>query len=170
MKHIFLVALIIGIGVLTRAQAGYEVSGDGTGKVLKGLISRDLLTGDSAFKWFTENQAGYTPDPEVVAGLKAKGGQVQFLVFGGTWCDDTKYILPRFFSLLDAASIPEKQVTLVGVDQDKKSTNHLSEDMHITRIPTFIMLKDGKEVGRVVEYGRTGQWDQEIADIISSKF
>jgi thiol-disulfide isomerase/thioredoxin len=170
MKHIFLVALIIGIGVLTHAQAGYEVSGDGTSKVLKGLISKDLLTGDPAFTWFAENQVGYIPEPGIVAGLKAKGDQLQFLVFGGTWCDNTKYILPRFFSLLEAASIPEKQVTLVGVDQDKRSTTHLAEDMHITGIPTFIVLKDGKEVGRVVEYGRTGQWDKEIADIVANKF
>jgi thiol-disulfide isomerase/thioredoxin len=170
MKHIFLVAFIIGIGILTRAQAGYEVSGDGGGKVLKGLISRDLLAEDPAFSWFRENQAGYAPDPDVIATLKAKGDRVQFLVFGGTWCDDTKYLLPKFFSLLDAASIPEKQVILVGVDQDKRSTNHLSEDMHITQIPTFIVLKDGKEVGRVTAYGRAGQWDKEIADIITTTF
>ncbi|MHA4808352.1 thioredoxin family protein [Flavitalea flava] len=167
MKHIFLIAIIIGLGILTRAETEYEVSGNGSSKVLKGLISRDLLSGDTAFKWFSENQKGYTPPPGEVAVLAAKGIQVRFLVFGGTWSPDTRYLLPKFFSLLDAASIPGKQVTLIGVDRDKHAADHLAEDLHITRLPTFIVLKDGKEIGRVEELGKTGQWEKEIAGIVS---
>jgi thiol-disulfide isomerase/thioredoxin len=169
MKHIFLIAIIIGLGILTRAQT-YEVSNDGNNKVLKGLISRDMLEGDTAFKWFHENQSGYEPDAEETALLKAKVPQVQFLVFGGTWCEHSKDILPKFFSLLDAASFPRDQVTLVGVDHDKKTTNHLTEAMHITNIPTFIVLKNGQEVGRVEGYGKNGRWDKEISELIATKF
>lgn len=169
MKHLFLIAIIIGLGILTRAQA-YEVSSDGSNKILKGLISRDMLEGDTAFKWFHENQSGYTPDPQEAAVIKDKGPQIQFLVFGGTWSNDTKNILPKFFSLLDAASFSRDQVTLIGVDHDKKTTNHLSETLHITSIPTFIVLKNGQEVGRVVDYGKNGRWDKELSDIIAAKF
>ena len=169
MKHIFLIAIIIGLGILTRAQT-YEVSNDGNNKVLKGLISRDMLESDTAFQWFHENQFGFTPDAEETTLLKAKGPQVQFLVFGGTWSESTKDILPKFFSLLDAASFPRDQVTLVGVDHDKKTTNHLTESMHITSIPTFIVLKNGQEVGRVEDYGKNGRWDKEISELIATKF
>jgi len=169
MKHIFLIAIIIGLGILTRAQA-YEVSSDGNSKILKGLISRDMLEGDTAFKWFHENQAGYTPDAQEAAVIKAKGPQVQFLVFGGTWSENTKVILPRFFSLLDAASFSRDQVTLIGVDRNQKTTNHLSESMHIRSIPTFIVLKDGQEVGRVEDQDRNGRWDKELTAIIASNF
>jgi hypothetical protein len=30
-------------------------------------------------------------------------------------------------------------------------------------------MKKGKELGRVVEYGKTGNWDKELADIINEK-
>lgn len=170
MKHIFLVAIIIGVGILTRAQTEYEVSGSGANKILKGLISRDMLETDTAFKWFHDNQSGYTPAAEEVAILKAKRSQLQFLVFGATWNNDSRQILPRFFSLIDAASLSEDQVTLIGVDQDKKTVNHLSEVMHITQVPTFIILNKGQEVGRVMANGKEGQWDKEIAAILSSKF
>jgi thiol-disulfide isomerase/thioredoxin len=170
MKHLFLVALIIGLGILTKAQTEYEVSSDGTNKILKGLVSRHLLETDTAFKWFHQNQAGYTPNVETVSVLKAKGPQVQFIVFGGTWCEDTQNLLPKFYSLLDAASISSDQASVIMVDHHKKSVNQLPEDMHLTSTPTFIILKGGKEIGRVVEYGKTGQWDKEIGEIISTKF
>lgn len=170
MKHLFLIIIIIGLGILTKAQTEYEVSTDGSGKILKGLISRDMLEKDTAFRWFRENQAGYTPDPETVSVLRAKGPQLQFVVFGGTWCEDTQNLLPKFYSLLDAASISGDQITLIGVDRQKRSVNHLPEDMHLTSTPTFIILKGGKEIGRVVEYGKNRQWDKEIGEIVSTKF
>ena len=153
MKHLFLIAIIIGLGILTRAETEYVVSSDGTNKVLKGLISRDLLENDTAFRWFHDNSASFVPKAEEAAVLRAKASQVQFLVFAATWSDETKYIIPRFFSLLDAAAVPSDQVTLIGVDHAKRSVHHLSEDMHITDIPTIIVLKDGKEVGRVPGHG-----------------
>jgi thiol-disulfide isomerase/thioredoxin len=129
-----------------------------------------MLEHDTAFQWFHQNQAGYTPNAGTVSVLKAKGPQVQFVVFGGTWCEDTKNLLPKFYSLLDAASIPGDQVTLVMVDHHRKSVDHLPEDMHLTSTPTVIVMKGGKEMGRVVEYGKNGQWEQEIAGIVSTKF
>ncbi|HYE54697.1 MAG TPA: thioredoxin family protein, partial [Chitinophagaceae bacterium] len=93
---------------------------------------------------------------------------VHFIVFGGTWCDDTKVILPRFYSLADAASIPADHISLIGVDRNKKTLGYLTESLNIINVPTVIVLKDGKEIGRVVEYGKTGQWDKEISQIVSS--
>jgi hypothetical protein len=170
MKHLFLIAVIIGVGILTRAQTEYEVSADGSNKLLKGLISRDMLENDTAFRWFRQNQAGYTPNAATVAVLKARRPQLQFIVFGGTWCEDTQALLPKFYMLLDAASITNDQVSVIMVDRHKKAIGHLPEDMHLVSTPTFIVLKGGKEVGRVVEYGKNGQWDKEIGDIVSTNF
>ncbi len=168
MKHIFLIALIFGFGILTRAQTEYEVSGVGTNKILKGIISRDLITSDTSFNWWQTSQAGYTPNANAVAALKARGADLQFVVFGGTWCEETRAILPKFFSILDASSFPPDQIILVGVDQDKKDIDHMADDMHVTKLPTIILLKDGKELGRVEEYGKNGHWDQEIGELVAS--
>jgi len=56
---------------------------------------------------------------------------------------------------------------IIGVDHQKKSIDHLPEDMHLTHTPTFIILKGGKEIGRVVEYGQNGHWDKEIGEIVA---
>ena|ERR1700761_4227052 len=169
MKHLFLVVIIIGLGILTRAQKQYEVSSDGTNKVIKGVIARDLLETDTAFHWFHDNQSGYTPNSETVSVLKAKGPSIHFIIFGGTWCEDTKNLLPKFYLLMDAAGIANDQITFIGVDHHKKSLDQLPEDMHLTSTPTFILLKGNKEIGRVVEYGKNGQWEKEIGDIVATK-
>jgi hypothetical protein len=55
----------------------------------------------------------------------------------------------------------------LGVDRSKKTIQHLSEAFNILNVPTIIVLKDGKEIGRVVEYGKTGMFDKELGEIIS---
>ena len=162
MKHILLIAIIIGLGILTRAESEYSVSSDGTHKILKGLISRDMLEKDTAFSWFHQNRRSYAPGAASVATIRANAAQLQFLVFTGTWCEEAQYILPRFFSLIDAAAIRADQVTLIGVDPSKKTVRHLTEEMHITAIPTFIVLKNGREIGRISPVSKDSPWEREL--------
>lgn len=166
-KYLFLIIVTL-LSVQSFSQTPYEVTGEGDQKILKGFISRDLIAKDSAFKWYQQNQAGYTPPAASVNALKAKAPQLQWLIFGGTWCGDTRNILPKFFSLLDAAGVQQDHVTLVGVDHSKKAFGHLTEALNITNVPTIIVLKDGKEAGRIVEYGKTGLWDKELGEIVNS--
>jgi hypothetical protein len=168
MKHIFLFLLIVGFGVLTHAQTQYEVYNDSDGKILKGIISKDLIINDPSFSWFQENQNGYTPDQEAVTALRAKKTSIELLVFGGTWNRDTRYFLPKFFKMTDAASFPQDRIILIGVDSDKKTIGQFAEQMHITSIPTFIVLKEGREVGRVTATQKSNRWDKEIASILKT--
>ncbi len=73
----------------------------------------------------------------------------------------------NFLRSKEASGFPEDRITLYAVDRNKKTKGTIADDYHITNIPTIIVVKDGKEVGRVVEYGKTGKWDKEFADIFS---
>src|SRR5687768_542085 len=168
MKIVFVLMAVISFQLLF-AQAP-EVSRDTNGeKILKGFMSKKDLAGDSAFAWYAGNQKGYTPYAAALQSLKNNKDSVQFLVFAGTWCPDTQFILPKFFSLSDAAGVSQNQITLLGVDRNKKTIQHLSETFNILNVPTIIILKNGKEIGRVVEYGKTGMFDKELGEIISAK-
>ena len=167
MKAIILSLFILGSYNLN-AQSQFEVIGSGQDKTLKGLVTRNDITADSSFKWFSANQAGYKVNNLTVEALKTHRDSIQILAFGGTWCHDTQFILPRFFTMVDAAKFPEKQVTIIGVDEQKHSLGNLAEAMAVVNVPTFIVMKNGKEIGRVVEYGKTGQWDKEIGEVINA--
>jgi thiol-disulfide isomerase/thioredoxin len=167
MKKLIFATVSFFIFCSVYAQAP-EVSRDNEGvKVLKGFVTKQELANDTAFKWFGENQKGYTPYSTALQALKTNKDSVSFLVFGGTWCHDSQFILPRFYSLAEAAGFGQDKITLLGVDRSKKTIQHLSEAFNILNVPTIIVLKDGKEIGRVVEYGKTGMFDKELGEIIS---
>jgi thiol-disulfide isomerase/thioredoxin len=163
-----LVAFGLLFGMVSFAQTQYEVTHDGQDKILKGIISRDLITSDTSFKWYKQNLAGYTPNEQATNALKAGSSTFELIIFGGTWCIDTKYILPKLYAITDAAVFPQDRITLIGVDRNKKTLSHLAEALGIINVPTIIVMKDGKEVGRVVEYGKTGVWDKELAEILKA--
>ncbi|HWI90880.1 MAG TPA: thioredoxin family protein [Flavisolibacter sp.] len=168
MKQFLLIAAVILSAQIVFAQT--EISQDASGnKVLKGFITKQELATDSSFKWFAENQKGYTPDQNALQLLRANRDSINIVAFGGTWCGDTKFVLPKFFVLADAAGLSQDRVTLLGVDHSKKTIQHLSEAFGITNVPTIIVMKNGKELGRVVEYGHTGLFDKDLAEILAKK-
>jgi len=75
-------------------------------------------------------------------------------------------IVPQFFKLQEMSGVPDSLITFFGVNRKKKSLEGIAEAFGITNVPTIIVMKNGKEIGRVVEYGKKGQWDKELAEII----
>jgi thiol-disulfide isomerase/thioredoxin len=170
MKKFFIAVFILLVAFVPGfSQSQYEIVPDRNGeKIFKGIISREVLENDSSIKWYAQNLKGYTPDAMALAGLKKYSDSIQLLVFMGTWCEDSHFIIPKFFTLLDAAGFPKDKVSLIGVDRSKKTLSHLTEALGIINVPTIIVMKKGKEVGRVVEYGKYGAFDKELGEIINS--
>ncbi len=151
------------------AQSQYEVLVERPNeKTLKGIISKEVLLKDTSFKWYAENLKNYTPNAAAIEGLKKQKDSIQLLVFMGTWCEDSHNIIPKFYALLGAAGFSEDRVTLIGVDRAKKTLSHLSEALNADKAPTIIVLKKGKEQGRVIEFGKYGLFDMELAEILKA--
>ena len=138
--------------------------------MLKGFITDSLLQADTAaFKWYGENLKMYTTPEKVVKTVNAHKDSVNFIVFMGTWCSDSHYIIPRFFKIIGEAGFDRNKICLIAVDRSKKDHTNLATSFGIQNVPTIIVFKKGKETGRVVEYGTTGRFDEELATIISAK-
>ena len=113
-------------------------------------------------------KVGYKPDTSTVNAFERNKGKVQFIVFGGTWCEDTQNILPKFFALQEKSGVPDNTISFFGVNREKKTLASIAEAFNIKNVPTIIIMKDGIEKGRVVEYGKTGKWDKELAQILNT--
>lgn len=169
MKKLLLVGIVALSFVNTNAQTPFitEVDKDNV-TVLNGIIAKNDIATNAAFtSWYGSNQNSYKPDTSVTNAMANTKDKVQYIVFGGTWCGDTQFILPKFFKLQEQSGLSESHLSLYAVDRNKKTLGNIADAFKITNVPTIIVMKDGKEVGRVVEYGKTGKWDTELGQILS---
>jgi thiol-disulfide isomerase/thioredoxin len=172
MKKIIFIASFFIANSVAFAQAQYEISQDPKHpevKILRGMVNKYLVQNDTSFKWYKPASNGYKPDTATLNALERNKKTIQYVVFGGTWCEDTQFILPKFFKLQEMSGVPDNAVTFFGVNREKKSLASIAEAFNIKNVPTIIVMKDGKELGRVVEYGKTGNWDKELAEILNGK-
>lgn len=168
MKRIIILASVLLSGIVAFCQSQFEVLPDKDGgKILKGVLPVDILEKDPSFKWFAENQKGFTSQSAALAGLKREADSVQLVVFMGTWCEDSHFVIPRLYSLVQQAGFSRDRMTLIGVDRDKKTSGHLSEALNVTNVPTIIVMKNGREIGRVIEYGKDGLFDKDLGQILA---
>lgn len=164
---VFILTLLIGADVA--AQHQYQVLVERPNeKTFKGFISRDVLLADTSFHWYAENLKGYKPNAAALEGLKKHKDSIQLIVFMGTWCEDSHIVIPKLFALTDAAGFPQDRITLIGVDRNKKTLSHLSEALNADKAPTIMVMKNGKEIGRVVEFGKYGLFDLDLGEILKS--
>lgn len=157
--------LLVGCG----SGKSYQILTSQQGpKIVTGRFSPSLLVSDSSFQWFSQNFASYTPDSVSIAFLSKAAKNIHFIVVGGTWCGDTKRELPRFFKTVSLAHIPDANIELYGVDRSKKSKDGITEKYDIVLVPTFILLSEGKEIGRIVEYAKKGI-EFDLVDLLQQK-
>jgi thiol-disulfide isomerase/thioredoxin len=171
MKYFFLAALaaaMISCGPKKAQvqQPNYTVTED-RGKVLTGYINRSIIENDSAFAWFKNNMKWGQADAAAVEAFSKNKDKFSMIVFGGTWCEDTHNLWPQFYRLVDKSGYPDNKITLIGVNRAKTTIEDLHKKWNIVNVPTFIVIHDGKEIGRVVEYGKYGQIDKELGEIVA---
>ena len=173
MKKLIVVFASFMLVLTVHAQTTYEVLADSAQnneKMLKGLITKEDLSAEPLYMWYGESQRIYSnPDTATVNALSRNKNKIYFIIFGGTWCEDTHYVLTKFFKIQEASGFPENRITLFAVDRHKKTNGSIAQAMGITNVPTIIVMENGKEKGRIVEYGKTGKWDKELAEIIDGK-
>lgn len=168
-KYFFLVSLFTANLFFAKAQGPYSICKDEKHPdktLLKGIITKYVLQNDTTFNWYGSSKNSYTPGQNILKTMAGAKDKLQFILFGGTWCEDTQFILPKFFKLQEQSGISDSSISFFAVDRSKQTLGNIASAFKITNVPTIIVMKDGKELGRVVEYGKTGEWDKELAEII----
>jgi hypothetical protein len=168
MRQLFLTFVCIAYSLTLSAQSGYVSFKDSvTGQtILQGIISEEILRDDVSFKWMNVGLSNYKPDSLANSLLHKHKDSLHLLIFMGTWCEDSQQILPKLFALLHKSNIPKEKTSILGVDRQKKTLGYLSESFQISRVPTIILLKNGIEKGRIIEYGKYGNIEKDLRDIL----
>ena len=114
---------------------------------LIGFLTREEL--EARLPVYARRTIVYRPDPKMVALLRNEREKIEILAFFGSWCSDCKELLPALFATLDAAANPAFQVSCIGVDEDMKEPAELLSSYQVGATPTFLVLSDGIELGRI---------------------
>jgi hypothetical protein len=152
MKRLFLLSVFFLLAVSSYAQYGFDIERDQeTGQtIFKGRCTFDDLNDEASFDWMTLNSSAYNPDVATTEALKKALSSCELIIFMGTWCDDTHVLLPRLYKTM-LLSRCFTNYKMYGVDRDKKSNKDEQALYGIVNVPAIIVMKDGKELGRVVE-------------------
>ena len=115
------------------------------------------LSAEPYVEWFDRGRTEYTPNAEVLEGLRTTElGGLDIEIIFGTWCGDSRREVPRMVELLDTLGFPAERLRLIAVDntdeQLKRSPGGEEAGLEIYRVPTIRVLRNGEELGRIVEH------------------
>lgn len=138
-------------------------------KVMKGNI--EMLFGKTSEKQlffdypaWEKLKTQYKPNKAVEDSLQAYKKPTRVLVFFGTWCGDSRRNVPRFLKSIEK----NKNIKLdfYAVDRELNPGSDLAEKYNIKRVPTFIVMQNGAETGRIVEHPIRSV-EQDLLDILN---
>ena len=93
---------------------------------------------------YEEYQTGNLLDPALFR-------DIEIYVLFGTWCHDSQREVPRFLQLLNSLNIQENYIHLIGLNFLKNEPLGRGKHFQIKKTPTFVFLRNQKEIGRIVE-------------------
>ncbi len=146
--------------------AAYQTLDDHGHKMLVGQITPDLIKNETDFPWYAQTLSYYKPKEELVQQYKDKAGRFNIVLFAGTWCEDSHFIVPGYIKTMETAGVPADRLEFWATDREKHTLNDMHTKYGVTLVPTIIIFQDGSEVGRVVEYGESGLPDTDLLAIM----
>ncbi len=169
MRKILLGALVMMSMTVMAQKKTYEVSKDPkNGQVVfAGPITFQDLDEEQSFTWLSEGFENYKPRKKPLNYIRYRLKHYQMVVFMGTWCGDSHEIIPKLERIIGIIDYPMAQLSMYGVDRSKKTANAGEKKYNITLVPTIILFRDGKEIGRITETAHKNI-EIDLANIIKS--
>lgn len=144
-----------------------EVESAENGKMLLGHQTKNQFLKEPYSSWYGKEHDEYAIDQNAMAELKkAKLSSYQITVVMGTWCEDSHREVPRFFKIIEELNHPENKLTIIAVNRKKEAPNGEEGPLNIQRVPTFIIQKYGKEIGRITESPKSGYLERDLIEIL----
>lgn len=150
-----------------KVVVGREVETTEDGKMLLGNQLKEKFTEAPYADWYVKEHDEYTMDQKAIAELrKYKINTYNIVVFMGTWCEDSHRDFPRLLKILEEVKYPESKLTIIAVNRKKESPTGDEVKYNVHKVPTIILERYGKEVGRIIEMPTTGYIERDLVEIL----
>ncbi|MBS1772741.1 MAG: hypothetical protein JST82_07770 [Bacteroidetes bacterium] len=119
--------------------------------VYKGQITFQDLHEQLSFTWLDKGVAEYKPDSVTLDYLKQHLLDYDMTIILGTWCSDSKEMIPKLYKILQITGYPLNKLMMYGVDRNKTTLGGEEKLYKLVNVPTIILYKKYHEKGRIVE-------------------
>lgn len=137
--------------------------------ILIGQINRKNLELNSTYKaWLKRSHDRYRIPENWVEQHIEYTEDLSVKIYLGTWCADTQRELGAMIKILDALKIPDQQIQMFALSENKDSPQGFELIDTIRQVPTLIFLENGKELNRIVEFP-IESLHQDISKILRSE-
>ncbi|KIC62963.1 TlpA family protein disulfide reductase [Chryseobacterium taiwanense] len=144
-----------------------EVETTNDGKMLLGHQLKDQFLKAPYADWYVKEHDEYAMDQKAINDLKKdKINSYNIIVFMGTWCEDSHRDFPRLMKILEEVKYPDNKLTIIAVNRKKESPTGDEGLYNIQKVPTIIVEKYGKEIGRIIEMPTTGYIERDLVNIL----
>lgn len=121
-------------------------------QIVYGFATIEVFSNPLFNDWYFNEYEDYTPNREILDSLKSQLYCYTIQIVMGTWCGDSRREVPRFIKLLNAMDFPIEQLTIIGVNREKCCPEAGVNEGYVDYVPTFIIYRDDREVGRIIEH------------------
>jgi thiol-disulfide isomerase/thioredoxin len=111
----------------------------------------------------------YEPNAKAVSEIESMDKDTTVTLAFGTWCPDSKNYIPRLIKALHAAANDKVHVKLVGIDNQFREPATTVQPRRITNVPTVIVERGGREIGRIVETPAAPTMEEDLAAILDGR-
>jgi hypothetical protein len=111
----------------------------------------------------------YEPNTGAVDQIKATSNETTVTLAYGTWCPDSKNYVPKLLKALSTANNDKIKVKLLGIDNQFREPVSTVQPRRITNVPTVIVERGGREIGRIVETPAGSTMEEDLAAILNGK-
>lgn len=162
-----MITLAVAVAALLGVASPPTQKPDAPPLELVGVVTRVEV--EKKIEGWREARESVEVNAEAAKKLAKVPGGATVEVYFGTWCGDSRREVPRFWKALTLAggSVPFATKT-IAMPRDK-SHRRYPEGVTVTQVPTFIVKRGGKEVGRVVETSPNGIENDLLALLVGER-
>lgn len=153
------ISLIITFSLFTSMQAQNDSIA-----VITGKFSDAVLESEYFGNWLKLVPKTSLNEDTLEALAQVSKEDLEFVVYLGTWCEDSQTHVPMLFELMQKLNWP---CTWIGVNRDKECPFEKKDckTWDIQYVPTLVIKRQGVELGRIVEQPGT-TWENDLLKLL----
>nr|WP_320118053.1 thioredoxin family protein [uncultured Marinifilum sp.] len=152
MKKISILLLLFAIILNLKAQNNTKEDSKAKSQILYGNITLDTFKKTLCKSWYTPEYKSYQPKNRIVKKLQEKSYRnYRIVLVLGSWCHDSQREVPRFIKILEKIKFPFSKLSINALDTNKHSPDFDTQANNISKVPTIIIYRNEKEIGRIIE-------------------